>query len=249
MRTDEPDTILANEERFLERLGIEGRASSFLKSADNMELVLTTAGAAYGGGLIASSSFVATTFFPSSGILAWIGLGAAATTPIGWVLAAGALTGGLYFGLRWTLDKVRDKSTVKRPKYINTPLDLIANQLFGLMFPLSVWIAKSDDGEVSEEEAESIVSFYIDEWGYDADFVAYAMERCASEVPGKTARELAKSFSDYCAANRDCNKKRITEFLVDHLREFAGTEGNGESRERKVQALRELEAELKRQTA
>lgn len=70
------------------------------------------------------------------------------------------------------------------------------------------------------------------------------MERCASEVPGKTARELAKSFSDYCAANRDCNKNLITEFLVGHLREFAGTEGNGETRERKARALRELELEF-----
>ena len=243
---EQPDAILANEERFLERLGIGDDACRFLKSADKLELFLGTAGAASGGMMILSSSVVATTFFPSSGVLVWLGLGAVATTPIGWVLVGGALTGGAYYGLRRTLDKVRKKSRVERPRYINTPLDVIADRLLGLMLPLSVWIARSDDEDVSGEEGESIVSYYCDEWGYKTNFVECAIEQCLGKVSGKTARELAKSLSDYCADNPDCNKERIIEFLVGHLREFVATEGNHDSWERKSHAVSDLETELTR---
>ncbi len=246
--TEQPDTILANEEIFLEHLGVGDDACRFLKSGENLELFLGTVGAASGGMIIASSSVVATTFFPSSGVLAWLGLGAAATTPIGWMLAAGALTGGVYYGFRWMLVKVRKNSRVERARYINTPLDVIANQLLGLMLPLSIWIAKSDDEDISGEEQEGIVSYYSDEWGYNAHFVERAIEQCMGNVSGNTARKLAKSLSDYCAGNPDCNKERIIEFLVGHLREFVATEGNHASRERKSLAVSELETELTRRT-
>lgn len=245
---DEPEAILVNELIFKQRLGVGEDCYKFLKSARNLEHILGTAGAASGGTMIASSFVVATTFFPSSGLLAWIGLGAAAATPIGWVLAAGVLAGGAYYGIRRKLDKVRDDVLVQFPKYVNTPLHLLADKLMGLMLPLSIWIARSDDGEVSGEEKEGIVSYYVEEWGYAADFVEFAIEQCVGDASDKIAGELAKSLSDYCAANRDCNKNRITEFLVDHLHEFVETEGNGVSRERKARALRELETEFARRT-
>ena len=246
--TEQPDAILANEERFLEQLGVGDDACRFLRSADQLGLFVGTASAASGGVLIASSSVVATTFFPSTGILAWLGLGAAATTPVGWVLAAGALTGGAYYGLRRVLKLLRKKSTVERPRYINTPLDVIANQLLGLMLPLSIWIAKSDDEDVSGEEMEHIVSFYFDEWGYNTDFVECAIKQNMGAVSGKSARKLAQSLSNYCASNPDCNKERIIEFLVGHLREFVATEGDHAYRERKSFAVSELETELARRT-
>ena len=178
----------------------------------------------------------------------WLGWGTVAKTPIGWVLAAGALTGGAYYGFRWVLIKVRKVATVERPKYINTPLDLIAKQLLGLMLPLSIWIAKSDDEDVSGEEMEHIVSFYFDEWGYNTDFVECAMKQNMGTVSGKSARKLAKSLSNYCASNPDCNKERIVEFLVGHLHEFGATEGDHAYRERKSFAVKELETELTRRT-
>ena len=235
MRTREPDAILANEERFLERLGT---------SHSTLERVWAISGAASVGMLVASSSVVATTFFPSSGWLALVGLGVAATTPVGWVLAAGAVTGGVYTGVRWWMDKF----TVKRRRRTDTPVELLATKLLGFMLPLSIWIAKSDDGEVSEEEKDSIVSFYAEEWGYVAGFVICKIGALAGEVAIKTAGELAKSLSDYCGKNPDCNRKGMIKVLVGHLHEFAGTEGNDESRERKTRALRELETEFVRRT-
>ena len=245
--TEEPEAILANELRFKEKLGLGEDAYNALKMANNLEKIVGVGGTASGGVLIASSSIVATTFFPAeAGLLAALGFGAVAVTPIGWVLAAGALTGGAYYGARILIDEMKRKRMTQIPKYINTPLDLIADQLLGLMLPLSIWIARADDQEVGGEERNSIGSHYSDEWGYGPAFVERAIERLTDKsgagASTRTARELAKSLSEYCVHNKDCNTGHIIEFLVGHLNELVEPEGNHKYRERKLQAVRELES-------
>lgn len=243
--TGELDAILADDWRFKESLGIGEETYQFLKQASNLERFLGVAGATAGGVYIASSAIVAETFFPSTGLFAALGLGATAATPIGWVLAAGALTGGAYYGLSRLIDAMRNKGTIRIPKYINTPLDVIADQLLGLMLPLSIWIAMSDDKEISDEERNSIGSYYADNWGYEQVFVERAIagwvKRFDTEASTMTAKGLAKSLSEYCAGNKDCNKNHIMKFLVDHLNDLVEMEENQEYRERKSRAAREFE--------
>ena len=247
--TEEPEIILANDLRFKEQLGLGEEAYNVLKTANNLEKIVGTGGAASGGALIASSSVIATTFFPAeAGLLSALGFGAVAVTPIGWVLAAGALTGGAYYGARILIDEMKRKRMTQIPKYINTPLDLIADQLLGLMLPLSIWIARSDDQEVDGEERNSIGSYYSDEWGYEPTFVQRAIakltDKSGAGASTKTAKLLAKSLSGYCVHNKDCNTRSIIKFLIGHLNELVETEGNHEYRERKLQAVHELESEF-----
>lgn len=247
--TDEPEAILADDMRFKEKLGLGEDTYQAMRKAKIVERTVAMAGAASIGALIASSPLVATTFFPSTGLLAALGFGVAATTPIGWVLAAGALTGGAYYGGRRMIDAMRRKRTFQIPKYINTALDLLADQLLGLMLPLSLWIARYDDKQVSGEEKKSIRSYYVDEWGYNAAFVDRAIEELAGKVGTEastksTTRELAESLSEYCAANKDCNTEHIKELLVGHLNDLVEVERSPEYRERKSRAAREFESAL-----
>ena len=250
---EEIEAILKDDWKFKEKLGLGEETYETLKAANIVERTVGVAGAVSGGVLIASSPLVAEMLFPSTastGLLAWPGFGAAAATPIGWVLVAGALTGGTYYGGRRVIDAMRRKRTYKIPRYINTALDLLANQLLGLMLPLSTWIAKSDDKQISGEERESISSYYAEEWGYEATFVDRAIEQSAVKfgtgASTKTAKDLAESLSEYCAANRDCNKEAIIETLIGHLNDLVDTEGNHEYRERKLHAVREFESLVRR---
>lgn len=243
--TEEHEAILANDLRFKESLGIGEDAYQFLKLARNLERFLGIAGATSGGALIASSSIVATTYFPSSGLLAALGFGAAAVTPVGWVLAAGAFTGGTYYIVDRLVAKMREKGTIRIPKYINTPLDVIADHLLGLMLPLSIWVAMSDDKGISDEERTCIGFYYADSWGYEQVFVERAITRLAKNLMLKrqttTAEELVTSLSKYCADNKDCNEEHIMKFLVDHLNDLVEVEENQEYRERKSRVVREFE--------
>ena len=90
-------------------------------------------GAAGAGAAIASSPVVATTFFSGggilSGILGWFGI-ATAATPIGWVIATAALSGTAWAGVTRMLGDLSSKRVDQIPKFINTPLDLLAVSIF-----------------------------------------------------------------------------------------------------------------------
>ena len=99
---DEHEEIIADDLRFKSKLGIGEEEYNYLKRKKNLAEFVGAIGVGGATGGIASSATVATTFFPASGVLATLGFGAAATTPIGWVIGAGVLAGGAYLGARQT---------------------------------------------------------------------------------------------------------------------------------------------------
>ena len=129
---------------------------------------------------------------------------------------------------------------IRIPRYITTPLDLIANELLGLMLPLSLKIAKSDDNKITESESNSIEDYYAEEWGYSRVFVDRAIKTTEKNVGSRSYKDLAKSLSEYCDQNPSCNRKAIVQFLLTHLGEFIETEGNSVHQERKYLALEHL---------
>lgn len=242
---NEPEEIVADSWRFKEKLGIGEEAYRFLKIRKNLATVVGAAGASAGGALVVSSSTVATTFFPASGFLATLGLGAAATTPIGWVIGAGVLAGGAYFGAKKFLSSEKDdRRMIRIPRYITTPLDLIANELLGLMLPLGLKIAKADDNEITKLERNSISDYYAEEWGYSRVFVDRAIKTTENLMANKSYRELSKSLVEYCDQNPDCNQKAIVQFLITHLDEFIEAEENSVHKERKFLALEHLKQQF-----
>lgn len=243
-------TILADKWRFKEKLGIGEDAYKFLRVRKNLSTFLGAAGAGSSGALVASSSVVATTFFAKSGILATLGLGAAAATPIGWVVGAGALAGGAYLGAKMFLgkigDKIDDRMMIKIPRHINTPLDVIADEVLGLILPLSLRVAKADDDYITASEGEAISGYYAKEWGYTRAFVEEAIKREEESLGNKPYAELAESLVGYCNKNKDCNRDAIVEFLLKHLKKFIREEENPKHRERKTLALEHLEGQFQK---
>ena len=57
-------------------------------------------GAGVTGGSLAATSTFAGIFFPakSSFLVSFLGMGAAAITPLGWIIGIGLATGGAYYG-------------------------------------------------------------------------------------------------------------------------------------------------------
>ena len=50
------------------------------------------------------------------------------------------------------------------PKFINTPIDVLAIGLFDSIAPLSLKVAAAD-GKISPEELEVIKSYFVEGWG------------------------------------------------------------------------------------
>ena len=230
-RYEEPEEVIAHELVFKGRLGIGEEAYKFLKISKNLSTFIhpLLAGGATSGA--AASSVVAGALFPATGFgsaLAAIGIGAGAVTPVGWVVGAGLAAGGAYFGVRKLLGNAKDKMVDVIPKYINTPLDLIGVELLHRLLPLCLKIA-SADGRIIDLELEAIADHYEKDWGYSRDFVIKTMEEIKEDVENVSYEGLAKSLSDYCDKNSDCDRGTIADFLLEHLEEVLEIEDEGDS--------------------
>jgi uncharacterized tellurite resistance protein B-like protein len=229
--------------RFKAKLGIGERAYRSLRTRENLRTLTETVGAGSAAAGLASSGVVAGTFFASKGIwgsaLTALGLGTA-VTPIGWVIAAGVLTGGVYFGVSRLLESPKDHGVVVVPKYISTPLDLIAVALADFMVPLSLKIAQAD-GELDEREARRIQSFYCEQWGYSPEFISRLLGEYRSKLDSISYSTLSSSLTSYCDGNKDCDREIIMIGLLTHLREVAEADGViREAEEREIEELAQL---------
>ena len=227
----QPKGVIAHGMLFRARLGIGEEAYKFLKLPKNLSTFihsLLAGGAASGA---AASPVVAGALFPATGIgsaLAAIGIGAGAVTPIGWVIGAGLAAGGAYFGVRKFLSSKKPETVDVVPKYINTPLDLIGDELLHRLLPLGLKIA-SADGQITGEEVNAIVEHYEKDWGYSRDFVIYKIAGMKEHVESTPCEEFAQPLLDYCDMNKDCDRGTIVDSILEHLEEILEIDDKGDS--------------------
>ena len=218
---EESNEVLVREPlKFKAMLGIGEKAYGLLRAREHLATFSEAMGVGLTASSVAASGAVAGTFFASSGFMATIGLGAAAFTPVGWVIAAGVLTGGTYVGVSRMFEKSKDTGLVVIPKYINTPLDVIAAALIELMLPVSLKIARAGGG-MGKEERQAIEAYFTDSWGYSSGYVS----RLVDEYQEQLDSVSAKSLGAYCADSKDCDKETVMSGFVAHLREVIEADG------------------------
>ena len=228
---DGSEVIVAEPLKFKAKLGIGERAYTSLRARENMSTFSEALGVGTAAASVAGSTTVAGTFFASTGFLSTIGLGAAAATPIGWVIAAGVISGGAYMGVSRLLEKRKDNGLIVIPKYINTPLDVIAVALIEIMLPVSLKIAKAD-GIIQDSELKTINAHFSDEWGYSSGFVNRLINEYQNQTDNVSYSALAKSLGTYCSESKDCDKQAIMTGFIEHLREIIESDGKIHPQER-----------------
>lgn len=190
-------------------------------------------GAAATGAGVAAAPIVASTFFASTasgGILSLVGLGAAAATPVGWIIAAAFASGGAYFGVTRAARKFAGSRVETIPKFINTPLDLLGATLFDLIGALAARLA-TIDGHVDASEKAMIAAHFIRDWGLDENYVARALEVILAESGEGRVKALARALAQFQSGNPDCNEAAMQSELLSFLREVAEADGMLDERE------------------
>lgn len=222
--------VVADPLRFKARLNIGENAFAALRLRKAAFEAWDAAGAAATGAAVAASPAVATTFFGATGFWAAIGLGGAAVTPVGWVIAAGALAGGAWFGLSRALRGAGSDKVTVIPHIINTPMDVLALGLFELMAPLALKVA-AVDGAVAERERVAIRDHFVRDWGFDAGFVQAALAFTEDRLDAHSIKDLAQLLADFKRASPDCDPRAMAADLVAFLRAVAESDGPMEERE------------------
>ncbi len=228
------DSPLSHPLCFKNELHIGAKAYRSLTIRKRVFELLRPLGAAGVGATVAGSSAVATTFFPA-GILGALGL-ATAATPIGWVIGTAVFSGAAWTLITRKLDGLSSNRVVEIPKFINTPLDLLAVSIFDLVCSLAVKLA-AIDGEFHERERVRISRYFVETWGYDERFVKLAVGMVNETALGFS--DLVKNLVNFTRSNRDCHAPAILQNALAFLREVA--EASDGIRESERHALLETE--------
>jgi len=217
------EAIVSEPLSFKAKLAIGEDAYTSLKVKNAVVQVWDTAGVATTAAVVAKSSVVASTFFAPTGFLATLGIGTA-VTPIGWVIAAGVITGGAWFGITRHLKKVAASRVTVVPNFINTPLDVLALGLFDLLAPLAMKVAEVD-GSIDESKRLLIRNYFVKEWGYDPNFVAAGTDYIESTLGELSIKQLARTLAEFASENRDCNFKLMSREILGFLRDIVDVDG------------------------
>lgn len=226
-RFEQVDQVVAVPERFKVRLGIGENAYASLRIKNKLREFWDVGGMAATGAGVAASSTVANTFFASTatgGVLGWLGLGAAAATPLGWVVAAAVASGGAYWGVTRAISGFAESRVQVIPKFLNTPMDLLAASLFDLIGALAARISMID-GNVDERERSYIIEHFIADWGLDRAYVTQALALIYDTAHEGRVKDLAKALASFQVENPDCNPAAMRSELIQFLRELAAVDG------------------------
>jgi uncharacterized tellurite resistance protein B-like protein len=217
------ETIVSEPLNFKAKLAIGEAAYTSLKVKNAVIQAWDVAGVATTAAVVTKSSVVATTFFAPTGFLAALGIGTA-VTPIGWVIAAGVVTGGAWMGVTRYLKNASANRVTVIPNFINTPLDVLALGLFDLLAPLALKVAEID-GRVPDSERKLVTAYFIKEWGYDAKFVDEGINYTESKLGEISIRELAQALVRFTRENPDCNFKMMSREILGFLRNIVEAGG------------------------
>lgn len=221
-RFDGVRRVVAEPLKFKAKLAIGEDAFASLQTARLVGDLWQVGSAATAGGLAASSSAVATTFFGGSWLAA-LGIGAA-VTPVGWVVGAAVASGAACYGVLRLYRGYEGTRLQKVPAFINTPIDVLGAALFDLMASLAIRVAREAE-EVDDTERAAIADYFIAEWGLDPAYVAAALPVIVRSAEGRSVDEIAEALAIYKRDNPDCNFDTLKAELLDFLTEIAATDG------------------------
>ena len=217
---EDVERIIENPFNFKNKLGIGEDAFASLRKKKLVEegvRILDATGAFHGGAAVASLPIVAKTFFAPAGILATLGISAAAVTPIGWVIAAGVASTAGYYGISRYLRSGREDLIHVVPKWINTQLDLLAVGMFDFFAPLGLNVAALD-GRVSGSERRFMTEYFVREWGYSPEFVQKELPDAERNLGNLRVVELVNDMIKYQISNPDCNYVALSNELMGFLK-------------------------------
>lgn len=227
---DEVEEVVADPLRFKSRLGIGSDAYLTMRVGKRLQSLWDVGGFAVSGAGVAASSTVATTFFSAGGWLGALGLGAAATTPIGWVLGAAAASGAAYYGVSRVFTSYGSSRVDTIPKFINTPIDILGSKLVDLVAPLAIKLARID-GDYDARERQAIIDYFVKDWGISDDYARAAITTIEANTSDQSLNSLVAVLADFKKANPDCNYEVMCKDLVAFLRQVAEADNRLDERE------------------
>jgi uncharacterized tellurite resistance protein B-like protein len=217
------ECIITEPLKFKVALAIGEDAYTSLRCGNKVQEWWDMIGAIGGGAAAAQSSLVATTFFAPHWLLATFGFGVA-VTPVGWVVAAAVVSGGAWYGIQKVLGGAVDSRITKVPKFINTPIDVLAVSLFDLLAPLGLKVADAD-GTVTDDERTTILRYFVRTWGFDERFAKAGIAHLEQHLANFSIEDIARRLAEFKKNSPDCNYEAMSQNILEFLNQVMEADG------------------------
>ena len=165
-----------------------------------------------------SASLAAGLATAAGGYLAWLatlGLGGKillaiglASNPIGWYALAGIGGAALMYGGKTLIDKFDKEAHDKIPKFLNTPLDYLGQNLINLVLPIAIKISNIH-GKISKDD-ENVIVEEFNKWGYDKDFLINEINIISTYIDNLNITDTKNKLEIIC--------KEVDGLKYDHLK-------------------------------
>ena len=227
------DQVVRDTEKFNKHLGNRIDAYTIGKMMDRLSSILDT----INDWKVIGSAVTGSTAFAKLGIL---GLTVMPATPMGWVVLAGVVASGTYYGVQ-KLSANTDNDTDKSSNNANTPLDedVLGVALCSLIMPLALKVS-AVDGKITDEERITLKDYFVDNWGYDSIYIEKSIEMFEQNLDGYSIPKLAKGLRNFIKDSKNCDHEKIQNWLMEMLEEIAGADGDIHEKEKQLlESIRE----------
>lgn len=236
------ECVIAEPLKFKAALAIGEDAYTSLRCSNKVKEWWDLISAIGGGAAAAQSSIVATTFFAPHWLLATFGFGVA-VTPVGWVVAAAVVSGGAWYGIQKVLGGAIDSRIIKVPKFINTPIDVLAVSLFDLLAPLGLKVADAD-GTVTDDERAAIWHYFVRTWGFDERFAKAGIAHLEQHLANFSIEDTARRLAEFKKNSPDCNYEAMSQNILEFLNQVMEADGRiDEAEEMAIGSVRAIFSE------
>lgn len=163
--------VVVDTEKFKRQLGIGADAYKLLSTADRLH---DGGSALLGGAGVAGTVYAG--WLSSLGALSQLGLAVGlVATPIGAMVAAGAVGAGGMYLTRRLLATCRREAVEEIPHFINTPIDILGASISDIIVPILLKLAHAD-GVVHDTETRVIERYLANDWGFNKQFIHSAID-------------------------------------------------------------------------
>ncbi len=144
--------------------------------------------------------------------------------PIGWFIFWGIFFFIITFYIKKFFKKAEEKTMHKIPKFLDTPLNIVALTLSEVFIVPAIKIA-TVDGVFSKEEEDYIKSYFVNDWGFNKNFIDNCVESGRKKIEC-SYDDYGKSLRNICANSKELKFKTIANELISFLDNIIKSDGN-----------------------
>ena len=132
--------------------------------------------------------------------------------------------GVTYAGVSKIFESSKDDGLVVIPKYINSPIDILAVSLIELILPIGLKLA-AIDGHIDKLERDAILNHFVKVWGYNRLFVERMISAYELSLEDVSVAALVNDIMKYTQENDDCDYQKIKQTYINFMKAIANADG------------------------